>query len=118
MKKIAKPKKVSLLDQWRNTAALLKASLAETQSKVEYWKGRYDTLNEKFDDIESSIKSEYKQLMRNIEGREIPLFRENQWLRETIELLTIPAEKIGKLEEIRRDRISREDPLNDYKRRY
>lgn len=112
-----KEKKLTLADKWRNSTVLLKQSLTNTQAKVDYWKGRYDTLSDKFDDMESSVKSEYRQLMKDIEGKQIPLYRENQWLRETIELLTIPADKIGKLEEIRRERISREDPLNDYERR-
>ena len=104
-----KEKKLTLVDKWRNTAALLKQSLTDTQVKVEYWKGRYDTLNEKFDEI----KSEYQQLIRSVEGQTIPLAKENQWLRETIELITIPADKLKRLEEVRKERINREDPLNN-----
>jgi hypothetical protein len=110
-------KKLSLVDKWRNTAALLKQSLTDTQAKVEYWRGKYEALDEKLDDVTSITERKYRDLMKDIEGQQMPLYRENQWLKETIELLTIPADKIGKLEEIRRERIQREDPLNDYERR-
>jgi len=106
-------KKISLLDKWRNTAALLKQSLGESQSQIQYWKGRYDTLNEKFDDVESK----YNKIISNYECVPRPIMLENQWLKEIIELLTVPADKLGKLEEIRRERMNREDPLNDYNRR-
>ena len=112
-----KEKKLSLLDKWRNTAALLKQSLTDTQAKVEYWKGKYEALDEKLDDVTSITERKYRDLVKDIEGQQMPLYRENQWLKETIELITIPVEKIGKLEEIRRERIQREDPLNDYTRR-
>ena len=112
-----KEKKMTLVDKWRNTAALLKQSLTDTQAKVEYWKGKYEALDEKLDDVTSTTERKYQNLMKDIEGQQMPLYRENQWLKETIELLTIPADKIGKLEEIRRERIQREDPLNDYARR-
>lgn len=88
----------------------LKLAKEETLEQVEYWHGKYDSLNEKFTDFESK----YNLFFNRIESTTLPVFKENQWLKETIELLTIPADKLGKLEEIRRERIQREDPLSNY----
>ena len=88
----------------------LKLANEEKLEQVEYWHGKYDSLNEKFSDIESM----YHKVISQYECVPNPILMENRWLKETIELITIPTDKLERLEQIRRERVRREDPLNDY----
>ena len=93
-------KKITKESKLKKEILELKETIVEGERTINYWKGRYDSLNEKFDEIEKRNN----RFFERFEGKEIPLATENRWLRETIELLCIPAEKLEKLEEIRRAR--------------
>lgn len=103
-------KKITKESKLKKEILTLTEKLHEADRTVNYWKGRHDSLNEKFDEIEKRNN----RFLERFECKEIPFATENRWLRETIELLCIPAEKLEKLEEIRRAR----DPSHFNPNRY
>jgi len=93
-------KKITKESKLKKEILELKQEQKENIKSIGFWRGRCSTLEEQF----SEINKNNKLFFERFEGKEIPLATENKWLRETIELLCIPTEKLEKLEEIRRAR--------------
>ena len=95
----------------------LKLANEEKLEQVEYWHGKYDSLNDSLNEKFNDLESMYHKVISQYECVPNPILMENRWLKETIELITIPTDKLERLEAIRRERINREDPFSDYNRR-
>lgn len=100
-------KKLTKEQKLKNEILCLKKVIESTESDVRYWKGKYDALNEKFD----SINENNDRFLDRFANTTRPMSEENDWLRRTIELLCIPAEKFQKLEEMRRQNFCGSDPM-------
>lgn len=116
MPKKIKTKKLSEKGRLKNEIAELNKEIHSKEADINYWKGRYETLSEKFDDVEERSN----RTVSRIEELSNPLFHENKWLKQTLEILIIDPEKMKKLDEIRseREKNEREMEINRCGRRY
>ena len=87
MKKLTKEQKL------KKTIKELNSKLKEALSYVEYYKGRYDGLEDKIEKVNDYLS--------RIEGTQVKYSEERDWLRKLIEMVLVDASKFEKLKELK-----------------
>ncbi len=97
--------KTKKLNRYQRKIKLLEEELKEANNNCEYYKREYNAVEERKDKEIENMKSVFGR----VEGSESLLASENRWLRDTLFLITVPADKLKELDRLRIERMNDEE---------
>lgn len=77
--------------------------IKELTESVSYWKDEYNDKKDNCNVLQGELraaKDELNRYKQHIEGRELPAISENQWLKETLRMVIVSADKFDALVKI------------------